>query len=439
MSQDQQLADRLPQYNVAAIRGLLREAFTDAELRRFCQDRPMFHFLVTHLGSRFSLEEMIDPVIEQCQKRALIPQLLTAIQQANPTQYTRYEARCAADRILEDEPDHLHANYSTTVRSPAEARPEYVRETLYSTLLPVLKMPRYVYGAPCQYKDFQEREATQKIIFPPDRAEICPFIIRGGMLFCFHDLKEKVSPFRELVDDQKAECYESCEWWDDPDRMRWFAQLLNRSLNKLTGRKGLYLDKRHRRYYFVPEEPGAPLAISYRPLNQATASRQVVWQPTTKLTGAPKPYWYHRAVSLQFHRVSETQWCLSIRPEMHVTKDSVIPLESDKIGSRVTRKKARMFNYDLLGEVQFWRDFLSDSQPRIILSFGKGQYVLISTTMMQAEIDWPGMPEEHQRPFKNVEYQDDLFSWAAFAQLEDKDELDVEDWEDEQDELWDEG
>jgi len=23
-----------------------------------------------------------------------------------------------------------------------------------------------------------------------------------------------------------------------------------------------------------------------------------------------------------------------------------------------------MFNYDLLGEVQFWRDFLSDSRPR---------------------------------------------------------------------------
>ena len=58
--------------------------------------------------------------------------------------------------------------------------------------------------------------------------------------------------------------------------------------------------------------------------------------------------------------------------------------------------------------------------------------------MMQSEIEWPGMPEEHQRPFKNVEYSDDLFSWAAFARLDDEGEEDVEDWEDEEDEFWDE-
>ena len=125
---------------------------------------------------------------------------------------------------------------------------------------------------------------------------------------------------------------------------------------------------------------------------------------------------------------------------MHITKDSKAPYPSESIGSRITRKKARMYNYDLLGEVQFWRDFLSDSQPRIILSFGKYQYIVISTTMMQAEIDWPGMPEEYQKPFKNVEYLDNLFSWAAFRRLVDKDydDEDTEDWEDEEDEFWDE-
>ena len=323
------------------------------------------------------------------------------------------------------------AGQAVAARSPVKAEPEYVRETVYSTLLPVLKLPRYVYGVPCQYGDFEEKEAAKEIVFPGDRAEMWPFIIRSGMLYCFQDLYRKRGPFRKLVGRQRIQKYKARDWWDDPDRMRWFVQLLNRSLNKLTGRKGLNLDKRHRRYYFMPQEPGKPLTVTYRPLNQATATRQVVWQPITKKTGDPKSYWYHRAVALRFHRVSETQWCLSIRPEMHVTQDSVIPLESDSIGRRVTRKKARMYNYDLLGEVQFWRDFLSDSQPRIILSFGKGQYSLISTTMMQAEIDWPGMPEEHQRPFRNAEYLDDLFSRAAFARLDDEDEEDAKDWEDE--------
>jgi hypothetical protein len=124
---------------------------------------------------------------------------------------------------------------------------------------------------------------------------------------------------------------------------------------------------------------------------------------------------------------------------MHITKDSVAPYPSEKIGSRVTRKKARMYNYDLLGEIQFWRDFLSDSQPRIILPFGRNQHVIISTTLMETEIEWLGMPEEHQKPFTNVEYFDDFFSLALLTQIEDEeDEEDEDEWEDEEDVFWDE-
>jgi hypothetical protein len=327
-------------------------------------------------------------------------------------------------------------------RSSQRIEQKYVSETLYSTLLPVLKMPPYIYGVRSDYNDTQEKEANDEIIYPADKAEMWPFIIRGGMLYCFQNLYLKGGPFRKLVGNKKIKRCKATEWWDDPDRMRWFVTLLNRSLNKLTGRKGLNLDKDHHRYYFMPEEPGQPLEISYRPLNQSTTNRQVVWQPITKKTGEPKSYWYHRAVALKFHRVSKYHWCMSIRPEMHVTEDGLIPYGPEKIGSTVTRIKSRMFNYDLLRELQFWRDFLCDSQPRIILPFGKGQHIIISSTFMQTEIEWPGMPEEHQRPFKNVEYMEDLFSWAALEQLEDDsaDEFDEDDgWEDEEeDEFWDE-
>lgn len=321
-------------------------------------------------------------------------------------------------------------------RSSVQLGSGYVRETLHSTLFPVLRMPRYIYGVKTKYNDTQGQEVAKEIIYPSGTANMYPFIIRGGMIFCFQNLFWKNTPFHKLVGNQKPKRYIAQDWWDDPDKLRWFVSLLNRSLNKLTGRKGLNLDKRHNRYYFMPKESGVPLEITYRPLNQSSTPRQVVWQPITRKTGEPKSYWYHRAVSLKFHRVSDRHWCLSIRPEMHVTSDSVTPLESAKIGSKVTRKKAKMFNYDLLAEVQFWRDFLSDGSPRTILSFDKGQYIAISTTMMQAEIEWPGMPEEHQKPFKNVEYMDDLFSWSEWAHLEEE-YGEEDDWEEEE-ESWDE-
>lgn len=86
-------SDGTVQYNTAAIRNLLRDAFTDAGLRRFCQDRATLRFLVTHFGSRFSLEEMIDVAIEECYKRKLLPHLLLAIQEANPRQFERHKTR----------------------------------------------------------------------------------------------------------------------------------------------------------------------------------------------------------------------------------------------------------------------------------------------------------------------------------------------------------
>lgn len=307
---------------------------------------------------------------------------------------------------------------------------QHTREILYSTLLPVLEMPRYVYAAPCNYKDSEEKEAAKHIIYPKND-HMFPFIIRGGMLLCFQNLRFDSSPYRNLLSEQgKIEQYKVSEWRDNPDRMRWFVDLLNRSLNKLTGRKRLFYDKTHKRHYFKPKEPGKTLSISYRPLNKRFDKRQVVWQPITKKTGLPKKFWYHLGVSLKFHQFTGQFWALSIRPELHVTTDGENPLASHLIGSKVTRKKARRYNYDFLGDIQFWRDFLSDSKPRIILPFDQKQRIVISTTMMQAEIEWPGIPEEFAKPFKNVEYMDDLFSWAEYAGLEyEDDELEEEDYD----------
>jgi len=107
----------------------------------------------------------------------------------------------------------------------------------------------------------------------------------------------------------------------------------------------------------------------------------------------------------------------------------VNPPPAENIGGKVTRKKARTFNYNLLAEMQFWRDYLGDSQPRILMSFGSpGQSIVIPTTLMQGNVTWPGIPAEHAKPFNNVEYVDDLFSWAEFQSLEAEYQSDEDDW-----------
>ena len=210
----------------------------------------------------------------------------------------------------------------------------------------------------------------------------------------------------------------TAEWYGEAQHLGWYVALLNRCLNKLTGRLGLNFDREHQRYYFQPDEPGKPKEVTYRPLNNPRATRKVVWQPVRQSTGEPRNHWLHRAVHLRFIQASPGTWLLSIRPELRVTSDGVNPIDSRQIGRRVTRAKSRMFNYDLLGEVQFWRDFLGHSSPQIVFPFGpQPQRMIISTAMGSGKVQWPGIPDEHAMPFKNVEYLDDLFTWAEGGSL----------------------
>jgi hypothetical protein len=322
-----------------------------------------------------------------------------------------------------------------TLDGRANTRPEpppMVQDTVYSTVLPVTQMPRYVFGAPCSVD--KERDIKPK---SSSDSTMLPFILREGWLWAFQNLRDQDGPFAEFVTCTEAEQYVSKEWWQDPDKLAWYIELLNRGLNKLTGRLGLRLDREHRRYYFELEEEGKERLISYRPLNAKKAKRSVVWQPKKKATGEARNYWFHRAVSLRFFPVGRGQWCLNIRPELRVTSDGYESIEAKGVGKRVTRKKSRLFNYDLLGEVQFWRDFLSKSSPRIIFPFGSGQQnLIVSTTQCNGKVTWPGIPPEHDMPFRNVEYVDDLFTWLEAidadgdreASAED-DDLDDEDYQ----------
>lgn len=348
-----------------------------------------------------------------------------------PQTYT--VARLAEMRRTHEERVEKALRQGIDGRLPTEPA-RLVSEAVFSTLLPIEHLPAFVYHSPCRIRE--ERELREHMR-PPRNGECAPAILREGRLFAFQDLRDRRSPFSAIVD-RTAVSQERCEdWWRDEDRSRWFVALMYRALNKLTGWKGLNLDKRHRRYFFQPPEANTAVEVEYQPLNQKKAKRTVVWQPKSKRTGESRGFWYHRAVSLQLLNTGKSGWCLNLRPELHVTKDGMQRIESDRIGSRVTKKKSRMFNYDLLGEIQFWRDFLGGSSPRIVLRFGpyERQYLVIRTNLMEGTVAWPGIPAEHAKPFRNVEYVDDLFSWAEYERLDS--DTQVDDWDDdESDDSW---
>jgi hypothetical protein len=354
---------------------------------------------------------------------------------AQPEVYT-------VERLRQMKQDHEAAIERAVAQAKQKEQSEaavlpLINEVVYSTLLPVVRMPKYIFSAPCTYGDSQQKEAGREVLVA-ETPYLCPFIIRnGGILFSFSDLRQSDGPFRNIIDQRKVRISSAINWVNNPDRSKWFVSLLNRTLNKLTGRKKLQLDVEHHRYYFNADEPGQEKSVEYRPLNQSATSRKVVWRPVRKSTNESRNFWNHLAVNLRFLYVGKEQWCLAIRPEMRITKDGVESIESEKVGSRVTRQKAHMFNYDLLEDVNFWRDYLSGGQPRITLRFGEKVGILIATTLMASNANWPGIPEEFAKPFTNIGYDENLFTSAELQQFQTEDsefvpetELDVEENED---------
>lgn len=115
-------AEQLPssgdETDVAALHALLRDAFTAKELWRFCRDRPAFRPVLADLAHDYSLEDLIDRLLEYCRGRDLIPELLAEVQQANPRQYERYAA-------LRPFPSRV----SSPARGPSDAAPDLSQAT----------------------------------------------------------------------------------------------------------------------------------------------------------------------------------------------------------------------------------------------------------------------------------------------------------------------
>lgn len=84
-----------------------------------------------------------------------------------------------------------------------------------------------------------------------------------------------------------------------------------------------------------------------------------------------------------------------------------------------------MWNDVYLGEVNFWRDYLSGGSSKIVLNFGD-QSAVIDTEMLAFGVNWPGIPGD-TKPFANTTYDLDLFSRSEYDDALAGEDLDWED------------
>jgi hypothetical protein len=101
------------------------------------------------------------------------------------------------------------------------------------------------------------------------------------------------------------------------------------------------------------------------------------------------------------------------------------------VGRRVTRRKSRIYNPQYIDRVQFWREVLTGSRPRVAIRAG-GQRLTIQNELLTCEVSWPGVPND-SLALDAGPVQDDLLSLLEQIEQEgddDYDEVDDDDWDD---------
>ena len=80
-----------PTYNLRNIRKLLTATFTDAELRQLCYDVSRFRPVYEQFSDGMGKGQMIQHLIEYCERKGLMEELLEVVQDEVPGRYAEFE------------------------------------------------------------------------------------------------------------------------------------------------------------------------------------------------------------------------------------------------------------------------------------------------------------------------------------------------------------
>lgn len=262
-----------------------------------------------------------------------------------------------------------------------------VQESLSSSMLWVGALPARMFSARTS------ENATTSVVPKLGRYDggVVPFTLHDGRIHAFHDLGDPSGPFARVVTPGTAEQVDAETAWSDPDRLRRYVGLLNKSVTLYLQGRGLTFDTNHHRHYFVTAN-GRERELNYQTRAGVSQRLGIVHRERTK-AGDQKDVWWHQAVRLRFERVGMTAWYLTIRPEFHLTVDGRQPLPPKRVGRRITRRKSTMYNREYLNRVHFWRWFLcGEGQPRLVLD--AGQPIVVDARLVEATLSWPGVPDD---------------------------------------------
>lgn len=314
-------------------------------------------------------------------------------------------------------------------RSIIDADPSAVSENHSCNLLPVERLPTYVYTAPVAASLRRSRldgtsvlpgkeaikqaihthlEQTGRQLFTP------AFRLDGEQIVTFHDLENPDSVFASVIQASDVAQDRTSEWLLDPDDRKIVTSLLNMAVSRHVHRRGLKEDPQKLYRYYFPPKDGGSWSVTWKPF-RTTRPREVAG----KRSGPRGEFWRHAAAYLNMAFLGG-RFFLKIDSTWVFTSDGETIIRGPDLGRLAIKWTGAERNLALLYHVRFWSHSLRDRPGPISIRAGD-QILEISSRPAFIQMTF-GIPNDlqdlDQSLDTHVEYIESMEEQAVEAELE---------------------
>jgi hypothetical protein len=233
-------------------------------------------------------------------------------------------------------------------------------EALHANLLPVTRVPTYVYTADTRFR----RHRPVFDVFKEDKIfGLGEFILRRKEIISVHDLHDL--QWKKICDTTTVQRFSFPEWADEDleERESEVRELLHRCLDGLTWKMGMKFNGKDHCFYFRKSEQQREVRKKVRSTTKDVPRGLV----TEYHSGKPRQLrgYKHAAFQGEFRKFGE-RWFLEVTPTTFYTFDG----KRRKANSDQLRKGIKQLERHaaVSGHMRMWSELLADSQQTEFLS-----------------------------------------------------------------------
>jgi hypothetical protein len=284
-------------------------------------------------------------------------------------------------------------------RAVPDADPDVVTETLYCNLLPIERLPRYVYSAeiasdlirvnsqgealsPSKSRIKQVIRATQENeAIEPDRRFMPAFRMYEERIFTFHDLEDPEGALASVIDENTVEVVDMASFLRDEDLRKLAVSLFNMAIARHLGRAGLVIDEEKQWRFFFPDRDGNARMITWTPRKKKAL--RTVAKPIVKDDRVM--FWRNLGAYVQVIFLAN-KFYIQVLPTWVITNDGHTAATGPEIGRKVVRWTGPERNMQVLFHIRFWTSILRGGRGGLITIRAGDQFLEVATAPAQIQL-----------------------------------------------------